>query len=370
MDFGIVLQTDPPSSEVVRLMKAGEDAGFRYGWTFDSAVLWQEPFVIYSQILAATVVDDRRADGDQPRHPRLVGDGLDLRHAERDVRQPDGSAGSGRGDSAHRVVGKAARRTWPPCATAMHVVKELAEGRESHHERQGRADPVESATAGSRCGWAGVRAEGAEDGRRAPPTASSCRTADPADRALDDRLGGATRPGAAGRDPGGITICVAAPAYIGDDLPHQREQLRWFGGGWWATTSRDLVRRYGESGPVPPELTDYIRRGGEGYDYSHHGEGRGNPLDRVRAGRDRRPVSACWARRPRTSPGLQGAGRNSAVDQFSLYLMHDEREADAGELRHPDHPEAHRVAPSPLKATLRDLVSLNVAFMYLEARPV
>src|SRR6266702_1699351 len=35
-------------------MRAAEGLGFRYGWTFDSHVLWQEPFVIYSQILAAT----------------------------------------------------------------------------------------------------------------------------------------------------------------------------------------------------------------------------------------------------------------------------------------------------------------------------
>ena len=54
MDFGVVLQTDPPAQAVVDRMRAAEDRGFRYGWTFDSHVLWQEPFVIYSQILAAT----------------------------------------------------------------------------------------------------------------------------------------------------------------------------------------------------------------------------------------------------------------------------------------------------------------------------
>jgi alkanesulfonate monooxygenase SsuD/methylene tetrahydromethanopterin reductase-like flavin-dependent oxidoreductase (luciferase family) len=54
MDFGLVLQADPPASAVVELMKRAEDQGFTYGWTFDSAVLWQEPFVIYSQILAKT----------------------------------------------------------------------------------------------------------------------------------------------------------------------------------------------------------------------------------------------------------------------------------------------------------------------------
>ena len=35
-------------------MRRAEDAGFSYGWTWDSHVLWQEPFVIYSAVLAAT----------------------------------------------------------------------------------------------------------------------------------------------------------------------------------------------------------------------------------------------------------------------------------------------------------------------------
>ncbi len=43
MDFGLVLQTDPPATETVALMRRAEQHGFRYGWTFDSAVLWQEP---------------------------------------------------------------------------------------------------------------------------------------------------------------------------------------------------------------------------------------------------------------------------------------------------------------------------------------
>ena len=54
MDIGLVLQTDPPASEVIDLMVRGEENGFGYGWTFDSVVLWQEPFVIYSRILERT----------------------------------------------------------------------------------------------------------------------------------------------------------------------------------------------------------------------------------------------------------------------------------------------------------------------------
>jgi len=46
MEFGVVLQPNPPASGVVAMMKRAEAAGFSYGWTFDSHVLWQEPFVL------------------------------------------------------------------------------------------------------------------------------------------------------------------------------------------------------------------------------------------------------------------------------------------------------------------------------------
>ena len=54
MDFGVVLQTDPPASKVVAIAKRAEALGFSHAWTFDSHVLWQEPYVIYAQILAQT----------------------------------------------------------------------------------------------------------------------------------------------------------------------------------------------------------------------------------------------------------------------------------------------------------------------------
>ena len=54
MDFGVVLQTDPPAWRVVDLAVQAERLGFKYGWTFDSHILWQEPYVIYSQMLSAT----------------------------------------------------------------------------------------------------------------------------------------------------------------------------------------------------------------------------------------------------------------------------------------------------------------------------
>jgi probable F420-dependent oxidoreductase len=126
---------------------------------------------------------------------------------------------------------------------------------------------------------------------------------------------------AAGRDPGAITVCVAAPAYVGTDLGHQRDQLRWFG-GMVGNHVADLVARYGEDGPVPRALTDYIK-GREGYDYSHHGRA-GNPstdfvpdviVDRFCL---LGPEAAHLDR-------LQELAEIGA-DQFAVYLMHDQPE--------------------------------------------
>ncbi|MEB0141292.1 LLM class flavin-dependent oxidoreductase, partial [Undibacterium sp. CCC2.1] len=54
MDFGAVLQTNPPSARVVQLAQLAEAYGFSHVWTFDSHLLWQEPYVIHSRILAET----------------------------------------------------------------------------------------------------------------------------------------------------------------------------------------------------------------------------------------------------------------------------------------------------------------------------
>ena len=54
LDFGVVLQTDPPAQRVIDLAKRAEAYGFSHAWTFDSHLLWEEPYVIHSAILAET----------------------------------------------------------------------------------------------------------------------------------------------------------------------------------------------------------------------------------------------------------------------------------------------------------------------------
>jgi probable F420-dependent oxidoreductase len=314
MDFGLVLQTDPPAQRVVDRMRDAEDRGFRYGWTFDSHVLWQEPFVIYPRILDATtsMIVGPMVTNPGTRDWSVIASlfaTLNDMYGNRTV------CGIGRGDSSRRVIGQ------PPnslatLSDAMRVIKDLAEGREvTHHGvtikipwvRDGRLEIWMAAYGPRALRLVGEQADG-----------FILQTADPD---IARWTIGAVRAAAAdaGRDPDAITLCVAAPAYVGTDVAHQRDQLRWFG-GMVGNHVADLVARYGTSGPVPRALTDYIA-GRQGYDYSHHGRA-GNPstdfvpdeiVDRFCL------LGPAPAHLDRLRE-LAGLG----VHQFALYLMHDQ----------------------------------------------
>ncbi|MER6911964.1 TIGR03842 family LLM class F420-dependent oxidoreductase [Streptomyces sp. NPDC000594] len=317
MDFGIVLQTDPPASAVVSLMRRAERQGFRYGWTFDSAVLWQEPFVIHSRILDHT---ERLIVGPMVTNPGTrtwevtasTFATLNEMYGNRTV------CGIGRGDSAMRVAGRRPT-TLAHLGEAIEVIRDLAEGREAlvggvplrlPWVRDGRL-PVWMAAYGPKAlALAGRIADGL-----------ILQLADPY---LTGTMVAAVRTAAsdAGRDPDAITICVAAPAYVGDDLDHAREQCRWFG-GMVGNHVADLVARYGEhSDAVPEALTSYITAR-NGYDYSHHGRA-GNPsadfvpddiVDRF-----------CVLGPAEAQVEKVRALRDLGVDQFALYAMHDAKE--------------------------------------------
>lgn len=127
MDFGVVLQTDPPAWRVVDLARRAETLGFSYGWTFDSHVLWQEPFVVYSQILSAT---NRMTVGPMvtnpgTRHPTVT---ASLFATLNDMFGDRTVCGIGRGDSALRVLGRNPV-SLAELERAMEVIKGLAEGR-------------------------------------------------------------------------------------------------------------------------------------------------------------------------------------------------------------------------------------------------
>ncbi|HEY2579071.1 MAG TPA: TIGR03842 family LLM class F420-dependent oxidoreductase [Streptosporangiaceae bacterium] len=314
MDFGLVLQTDPPADRVIERMRVAEDTGFRYGWTFDSHVLWQEPFVIYSRVLAATksLTVGPMVTNPGTRDWSVIASlfaTLNDMYGNRTV------CGIGRGDSARRVIGQKPN-SLATMSEAMHVIKDLAEGRETTHHgvtikipwvRDGKLEIWMAAYGPKALKLAGEQADG-----------FILQTADPD---IARWTIGSVREAAkeAGRDPASITICVAAPAYVGTDLAHQRDQLRWFG-GMVGNHVADLVARYGTNGPVPTALTDYIA-GRQGYDYSHHGRA-GNPsTDFVP---DTIVDRFCLLGPPSAHVDRLTELAALGVSNFSVYLMHDQ----------------------------------------------
>jgi len=126
---------------------------------------------------------------------------------------------------------------------------------------------------------------------------------------------------AAGRDPKDVKICVAAPAYVGNNLAHQRDQCRWFG-GMVGNHVADLVVRYGEGGEVAKALTDYIIAR-EGYDYSHHGRAYNPSTDFVP---DDIVDHFCVLGTVEDHIAKLTRLKDMGVDQFNIYLMHDAME--------------------------------------------
>jgi probable F420-dependent oxidoreductase len=317
MDFGLVAQTNAPSKNVVELAKRAEDAGFSHFWTFDSVVLWQEPFVIYSQILSST---NHIKVGPMVTNP-ITRDWTVTASLFATLNEMFGQrtiCGIGRGDSALRVTGgsPASLATLSACMT---VIKDLVEGRETLvNDRMVSIPWVES---GELDVWMAAYGPKALElaGRKADGLIM--QLADPfVVRWAIERAHEAVV--AAGREVDDYQVCVAAPAYVGSDLAHQRDQVRWFG-GMVGNHVADIVKRYGDNpSMVPPALTDYIK-GRQGYDYSHHGK-TGNPdaefvpddiIDRF-----------CLLGPVGQHLEKLGELKDLGVDQFSLYLMHDSPE--------------------------------------------
>jgi len=316
MEFAITLQTDPPARRVVELARRAEELGFDAVWTFDSHILWQEPFVIYSQILSSTerIKVGPLVTNPMTRDPTVT---ASLFATLNDMFGNRTVCAIGRGDSARRVLGL------PPgnlaeVEHAIGTIKSLAEGQ------------AITAPAGEvRIPW--VR-DGQLDvwmagyGPKALAVVGRCadgfvlQLGDPVIlRWTLEQVRRAAE--GAGRDPNDLAVCVAAPTYVGQNRAHQRDQCRWFG-GMVGNHVADLVRRYGQDSEIPHALTDYIRAR-EGYDYSHHGRV-DNPdtafvPDEIV---DRFCVLGDVEEHVAKIRELEAQG----MTQFNLYLMHDEIE--------------------------------------------
>ena len=316
MDFGVTFQTDPPARRIIELTRRAEELGFSHAWTFDSHILWQEPYVIYSQMLAATerIMVGPFVTNPATRDPTVT---ASLFATLNDMFGNRTICGIGRGDSARRVLGLRPT-TLAQTERAIHVIRELAEGRSIETPagavsipwvRDGRLDVWMAAYGPKALALAGRVADGfilqLADPVVARWTITHVREA----------------AAAAGRDPAEIAVCVAAPAYVGDDLAHQRDQCRWFG-GMVGNHVAEMIERYGAGGDIPHALTDYMRTR-HAYDYAQHGRA-GNPDTAFvpDAVVDHFCVLGTAEDHLERLRELEDLG----VDQFNIYLMHDAKD--------------------------------------------
>jgi len=317
MEFGVVLQCTPPAARVIDLARRAETYGFTYIWTFDSHILWEEPYVIYSKILDET----RKVKvGPMVTNPATrditvtasVFATLNEMYGNRTV------IGIGRGDSAVRVTnGKPV--SVADLRQSVIDLKGLVNGQTVDYKGNSlrlpwapgsRADVMVAAYGPKVLALTGEVGDG-----------FILQLADPSIaewtiKAVKDAAA------AAGRDPDSIYICVAAPAYVTDDIPHARDQLRWFG-GMVGNHVADIVERYGDNGgAVPQALTDYIKNR-QGYDYNQHGQAGNTHTDFVPDEIiDRFCIIGPPEEHIRRLEELKALG----VNQFALYLQHDDKD--------------------------------------------
>jgi probable F420-dependent oxidoreductase len=322
MEFGVVLQNDPPAARVIDLAKRAESYGFTHAWTFDSHLLWEEPYVVYSRILNET-------------HKLIVGP-MVTNPATRDwtvtaslfatLNEMYGNrtvCGIGRGDSAVRVInGKPV--SVADMRAAIQVIRGLANGEAVDYKgttlrlpwSPDSRLPIWVAAYGPR-----MLALTGEIGdgfilQLADPDITAWSIA-AVRRAAQE----------AGRDPDAVTICVAAPAYVTDGteagLAYGRDQCRWFG-GMVGNHVADIIARYGGDGAaVPAALTDYIA-GREGYDYNEHGRAGNTHTSFVP---DEIVDRFCLIGPPEAQIERLNELADLGVDQFALYLQHDSKDA-------------------------------------------
>jgi probable F420-dependent oxidoreductase len=262
LEFGICFSCDPPPSRLVELTRAAEEAGFDYAWLWDSHVLWQDCYPVFTLMAAATsrVRMGPCVTNPATRDPTVTASVLATLN---DISGGRMGVGIGRGDSARRVIGRKPV-TVGDLERASVLIKDLAEGRPVTYD----GTQIQLKWAKGRLPlW--IAAYGPKALRLAGRIGDGVilQLADPD---LIPWLLGFVRQGAeeVGRRFEEIRVMSAAPAYVSGDLGHAREQVRWFP----ALVSNhvvDLVNRYPRD-QLPDELTAYIATR-DHYDYSDHG---------------------------------------------------------------------------------------------------
>ncbi len=332
MRFGITVLPDPPYTRFVELMQLAEQHGFEYGWTYDSHLLWQEPYPFLTAAALATEKIKLGLCVTNPgtREPTVTASAT---ATLQDISPGRMIVGIGRGDSARRTIGYDPV-TMVEFERSAAMIKELMNGRKVEWNGKELELPWATEQPEIPLYLAGYGPKAlAVAGRQSDGVIVQL-----ADPDIIEWIMGQARAAAAeaGRDPAALEAIVCAPCVIGGDLAAARDQVRWFP----AMVSNhvfDLLQRYDKS-LLPERLTSYLERR-EFYDYSEHsrmGAAHGEFVDDETC--DRFCILGSVDDHIAKLRELEAIG----VTQWNIYLMTENPEETLELYGTRDHPEAAR----------------------------
>jgi alkanesulfonate monooxygenase SsuD/methylene tetrahydromethanopterin reductase-like flavin-dependent oxidoreductase (luciferase family) len=109
---------------------------------------------------------------------------------------------------------------------------------------------------------------------------------------------------------------VGAPAYVGDDLGHAHDQLRWFAASV-ANHAAELVTRYGDR--IPSAMSSLLD-GRPAYDYSQKGKAGSHSSGYIT---DEVNARMCLVGEPDDHVARLAELEAAGVDVYNVYLNHD-----------------------------------------------
>jgi probable F420-dependent oxidoreductase len=314
MEFGITFKGDMEPQRMIDLAIRAEKAGFDYVWLFDSHVLWHDCYAMMAAISQHTskvrmgpfvtnpaIRDWSVAASMHATLAKLSGGRIDI--------------GIGRGDSSQRMLGRKPV-TYKEMGQFADTVRTLIAGGQApvlDHPTElvwSKFDiPVWIAAYGPLAlKAAGEHADGL-----------IIQLGDPflSKWFIEQFHAAAT---AAGRDPGQLRVCAAAPVWVGD-MKKGREQTRWFP-AMVGNHVADLVAKNYTGQDVPADFLAYVE-GRKGYDYKHHADKDADHLDFITDDIiDRFGILGEVGAHVEKIQKLQEVG----VTQFNIYLMCGEEE--------------------------------------------
>jgi len=315
LEFAITFKADMIPERMVRLARQAEATGFTHAWSFDSHILWQDPYPLLTLLAVNTTRMGLGTCVTNPvtRDPTVTASLLATLNRISGGRM---NLGIGRGDSSRRVMGKRPT-TLARLEEAVALIRNLTGGKQVVYHGQ----PIQMPWADGGVPPVWVAGYG--------PQALRCagRIADGVilqfgDVELIKWCLGFVRQGAeaAGRDFSSIRVMSATAVWVSDDLAKARQQVRWFP----ALVSNhvvDLISRY-KPEELPEELTAYVRDR-TGYNYLHHAEVGSSNADFVS---DEIVDRYCLVGPAQTHLRRLRELQQAGVTQFNIYLMSGEEE--------------------------------------------